>query len=105
MDNHHAQYVSFEESGHVQYVCSDEKKQSDSHNYCQFCEGGLFACTRCGSFEGATTTHCPGERMSYEVADAVYAGHKDFRNGEWVIDGSPHTPNRGWDLYPEPPKE
>lgn len=51
---------------------------------CPFCDGGLFACRACGSAEGATTTHCPGQPMSAEQVDAVYAGWLDFRYGEWV---------------------
>jgi hypothetical protein len=48
-----------------------------------FCEGGLFACAVCASFEGATTDDCPGRRMTAEESDAVYAGELNFRAGEW----------------------
>ena len=65
--------------GHVAYVCTPDHDDST----CMFCVGGLFACTRCGAFEGATPTHCPGEQMSTEQADAVYAGRLDYRNGAW----------------------
>lgn len=91
-DNLKARAVTFEESGHVELV---HEKCDNWH--CQFCIGGLFACIRCGSFEGATTTHCPGEDMG-SIGDKVYAGEVDYRFGEWVNIGSPHTPNRGWDL-------
>lgn len=93
MDNKQAQAVTFEESGHVPFKCQCERMS------CQFCAGGLFACAVCDSFEGATTTHCPDEPMDRDKAEAVYAGKVDFRDGEWVEAGSPHTPNRGWDLY------
>jgi 5'-deoxynucleotidase YfbR-like HD superfamily hydrolase len=91
-----AMAVSKEDSGHVDYVCPGE--HDDGGWSCQFCAGGLFSCTRCGSFEGATTTHCPGRQMTGEEHDAVYAGELDFRSGQWVRIGSPHTPNRGWVL-------
>lgn len=61
--------------------------------YCMFCDGGLFACVRCGSFEGATTSECSGISMSAHLRDEVYWGYIDFRNGMWmpgVI--STHTP-------------
>lgn len=100
-----AMAVTVEESGHVAYVC--DGKHDDGGWSCQFCGGGLFSCTRCGSFEGMTTTHCPGRRMTKEEGDAVYAGTLDFRreapesadganSGTWVHVGSPHTPYRGW---------
>lgn len=94
MDNREAQAVTFEESGHVAI-----KHEQCDQNHCMFCDGGLFACTRCGSFEGATTTHCPGQSMSADQYDAVYAGTLDYRDGAWVEAGSPHTPYRGWDLH------
>jgi putative hydrolase of HD superfamily len=104
-DNEAATAVTFEESGHVRHVC--ELVHDDGGWTCQFCAGGLFACSRCDSFEGATTTHCPGRKMSAEEIDAVYAGTLDFRreapesaegsnSGMWVGVGSPHTPNKGW---------
>lgn len=43
----------------------------------------LSYCVRCMSFEGATTTECPGERMDHDISDRVYKGEIDFRNGEW----------------------
>lgn len=100
-----AMAVTLEESGHVAYVCDSD--HDDGRSHCQFCDGGLFSCTRCGSFEGMTTTHCPGRRMTGDEGDAVYAGKLDFRreapesadgpnSGMWVHIGSPHTPNRGW---------
>lgn len=39
----------------------------------------LEACTVCDSFEGATTTECPGRRMTQTEIDAVYAGELDYR--------------------------
>lgn len=59
---------------------------------CMFCDGGLFACDDCDSFEGGTTTHCPGQRMTAERRDEVYAGHLDFREGQWVKECSPNAP-------------
>lgn len=97
-DNEAAMAVSKTDSGHVDYVCPGDH---DDGRSCMFCDGGLFACARCDSFEGATTTHCPGRKMTADQHDAVYAGDLDFRrkadgSGWWVRVGSPHTPNRGW---------
>jgi hypothetical protein len=75
------------DDGHVAYEC----KCGSQH--CQFCDGGLFSCTICGSFEGATTTQCPGVKMTNEQRDAVYAGQLDFRNGQWVNKASRNSPH------------
>jgi hypothetical protein len=56
-----------------------ESWQSDS---CQACV--LAFCKVCKGAEGSLPTHCPGERMGGDVADAVYAELVDFKNGEWV---------------------
>lgn len=95
MSNVDSLKVTKRQSGHVDYEC--ERDHEDGT--CMFCDGGLFACSRCGSFEGATTTHCPGVKMTADQHDAVYAGKLDFRSGQWVEAGSWHTPNRGWDLH------
>jgi hypothetical protein len=50
---------------------------------CFICEGGLFECVVCHSFEGATTTHCPGRRLTQQEMDAVYEGSLNFRDGAW----------------------
>ena len=73
--------------GHIQVV-----HQNCPRTHCPICEGGLFMCSRCGSAEGATTTECPGERMTWAQVDAVYAGKLDFRGGKWVNECSPHVP-------------
>lgn len=82
---------------------------------CMWCVGGLEVCSRCGSFEGNTTTGCPGvdfDRVLFAHDRArlpgggahgpehgpVYRGELDFRGGRWVRAGSPWTPYRGWDL-------
>lgn len=97
MSNVDAMRVSFADSGHVAYECPGGHE--DGGWSCQFCAGGLFACVWCDSFEGATTTYCPGLAMTPEQHDAVYAGKIDYRMPDgWVEAGSPHTPNRGWDL-------
>lgn len=74
------------------------KGQDCDSGGCMWCQGGLTVCSRCGSFEGATTTHCPGEEMYQGYGEAVYAGHVDYRDGKWWRVGSPWTPSRGWDL-------
>jgi hypothetical protein len=69
-----------EHAGHVEYRCP----QDCENPACMFCQGGLFACTRCGAFEGSTPSECPGIQMSAEQEDAVYAGIIDYRFGQWV---------------------
>jgi hypothetical protein len=97
--NAEAARVTWEQSGHVEYRCAGDHE--DGGWSCQFCAGGLTLCDVCGSFEGATTTHCPGRKMTAEQHDAVYAGRLDFRrkadgSGWWVHVGSAYTPSRGW---------
>lgn len=67
-------------NGHVYYVCGG---RCDGRPGCQFCDGGLSACTRCGAFEGAWPDDCPGVSMTPEQNDAVYAGQLNYRAGEW----------------------
>jgi hypothetical protein len=65
---------------HIRYECSG------GHDYlgCQFCDGGLFACTVCGGFEGSLPTDCPGFKMTEEQEHRVYRGLLDYRDGrEW----------------------
>lgn len=66
-------------SGHVDYVC--DRDHEDRH--CMFCDGGLSACARCGAFEGAWPDDCPGQKMTGEQIDAVYAGVLNYRDGAW----------------------
>lgn len=74
-------------SQHIALVCKCHETA------CQFCDGGLFACVRCGSFEGATTTECPGEQIIRYKSDAVYEGRLDYVGGKWVWGAcSPHSP-------------
>lgn len=52
---------------------------------CQICEGGLFSCTRCGGGEGSLPSDCPGERMDYDLENAVYDGRMNFIRGYgWI---------------------
>lgn len=66
-------------ANHTPKECSCDKEM------CPFCRGGLFACTVCDSAEGATTSECPGYRISSRILDAVYSGDLDFKD----IDGTP----------------
>lgn len=64
---------------HVRYECKCNKP------YCQFCDGGLLACTVCDGFEGSIPTDCPGVPMTQQQADDVYAGKVDYRDGRgWI---------------------
>lgn len=65
--------------GHVLYVCPNNCEG------CMFCDGGLSTCTRCGAFEGCWPDHCPGERMTEEQSDAVYAGELNYRDLGWQL--------------------
>ena len=66
---------------HTWYKCSG------GHEYpgnCQFCDGGLGACTVCDGFEGTLTTECPGRKITPKEEDAIYKqGTLDFIFGEW----------------------
>lgn len=84
-----AEAIDRRNGGHIAVVCKGEHDRPG----CQFCDGGLFACSVCGSAEGATTTHCPGGRMAADQIDAVYAGTLDYRDGAWREgECSKHTP-------------
>lgn len=64
---------------HTEYKCKC------NNSYCQFCEGGLFACTVCNGAEGTLTTDCPGGNVCEETLDKVYKGELDYREGRgWV---------------------
>ncbi|QDH91773.1 hypothetical protein SEA_PHRAPPUCCINO_98 [Mycobacterium phage Phrappuccino] len=71
---------------HTEYVCPG--KHEDGGWTCMFCAGGLFLCTVCGSDEGASTTQCPGRRMTTTENEQVDAGRLDFRGGRWVAQPS-----------------
>lgn len=59
---------------------------------CMFCDGGLFECTACRSFEGATTTECPGVPMNADQIDRVYEGLLDYFDGRWHERASRYSP-------------
>lgn len=63
---------------HTQFICKCNR------TYCQFCEGGLYACTVCGGFEGTLTTDCCGRMLTKDEEDKIY--HQqilNFRDGQW----------------------
>lgn len=60
--------------------------------YCPICEGGLGVCSVCGCIEGATTSECPGEKLTADRIDEIYVGTWDFIDGEWKKQASPHSP-------------
>lgn len=64
---------------HVAYECDKACMYP-----CMFCQGGLFECINCHSFEDATTSECPGYRMTQDQIDRVYAGKLDYRDGRWI---------------------
>lgn len=49
----------------------------------------LSLCKVCGGAEGAMPTDCPGEALSGQQMDDIYAGRLDYRGGAWVtLDGA-----------------
>jgi len=73
---------------HTKYECKCTKE------FCQFCDGGLFACTVCGGFEGTLTTECCGRKLTKEEEDRIYnKADLDFKDGKWV--NEPNYP-RSW---------
>jgi hypothetical protein len=53
------------DDGHTAVECNCDEP------YCQFCQGGLFACSVCGGLEGSVPTHCPGDAMTYKQNEDV----------------------------------
>jgi hypothetical protein len=73
-------FVEPRADGHVAHVCT----RGHDGPGCMFCDGGLFLCDTCGSFEGATTSECPGRLLTAEESKRIYAGQLDFKGGAWV---------------------
>lgn len=76
-----------------------EKREHDWKTSCGNgnCGGTCFTCCCgfckvCGAAEGATTTECPGEQMSYDRSTEVYEGKIDFVDGQWQAVCSPFSP-------------
>lgn len=65
---------------HVAYKCTCNQ------SYCQFCDGGLMACTVCGGFEGSLPTECPGVKLLECTLDDIYIRCLDFYDGKWHYD-------------------
>lgn len=60
---------------------------------CSLCHGGLSVCTICGGAEGSLPTDCPGERMTPQQINDVYAGELDWQKGTgWVKKTSKYSP-------------
>lgn len=47
-------------------------------------EDGLAHCKVCNGGEGSLPSECPGRRMTDDEEADVYAGKRDFRQGQWV---------------------
>jgi hypothetical protein len=62
-------------------------------NGCHLCRGGLGVCTVCHGIEGSLATDCPGERMTFEQDQAVYAGTLDFTRRDGWIEIAPKKEN------------
>ena len=71
---------------HTKYICDCYRVG------CQFCDGGLFACSVCGCIEGSLPTECPGVECFKEKGKAIYAGTIDFREGKWADGPSIYSP-------------
>lgn len=85
---------------HVAYKCGPDCEK----HACMFCQGGLFACAVCNSLEGATTTECPGKRMTADQSEKVYTGKLDFVGGKWVY-GACSRISPAWWSTPQGKKE
>lgn len=74
-------------TAHTLYVCPGKAPEcpgsEDNPRPCVYCDGGLSSCTACGGAEGAMPTECPGQRMTMDRLDEVYAGKLDFIDGQW----------------------
>lgn len=62
---------------------ADDVKATEHDYYTPERMEGVSGCRRCGGFEGSLPTHCPGESMTLEQQDAVYADTLDFLRGKW----------------------
>lgn len=65
---------------HTEYKCENLEGKTYPHEvsgHCQFCDGGLGACTVCNGAEGTLPSDCPGVKMSQEQQDQVYHGVSD----------------------------
>lgn len=71
---------------HIKYICNCQIVG------CQFCDGGLFACSVCGCLEGSLPTDCPGIECYKEYGEKIYAGLIDYRNGSWINEPSVNSP-------------
>ena len=49
----------------------------------------LSVCAVCGAYEGSLTTHCPGERMSFDKQKEVYETHLDYDDDHGWHQGEP----------------
>jgi len=65
---------------HTRVVCKG------GHEYpgCMFCDGGLYACSICGTMEGAVPSECPGYIIPLGKVQAIYAGELDYKDGKWI---------------------
>jgi hypothetical protein len=52
---------------------------------CQFCDGGLVACTICDGAEGTLTKECCGRLLTKEEENNIYDRRLDYENGHWFI--------------------
>lgn len=57
---------------------------------------GLAICRRCGLYEGALTTDCPGVFVSQKSA-SIRAGKTDYLDGVWI--SQPNEENKDWIRY------
>lgn len=78
---------------HVPVVCTDKEC-----NGCQFCAGGLYACSVCGCIEGSMASMCPGRRLTTEEEEMIYAGDVDYNWGQWWVSSGPNFPKLVTDL-------
>lgn len=72
--------------GHHRHRCKCGTPDGPAVPGCQFCDGGLFACTVCGGCEGGLPTHCPGYMMTEAQEMCVYRDQIDYDGRQGWID-------------------
>lgn len=71
---------------HQLYTTEEARAESGTESalYRNVGDGGLAVCKVCRCFEGSLATECPGDPVSADQQDRIYAGEVDFTGGTWV---------------------
>lgn len=52
---------------------------------CIICNMGVKHCDTCECGEGGLATHCPQQRINWEIEERIIGGYLDFFNGKWHV--------------------